>query len=140
MRADLVSAMILAHNGDRERVFDWDKAARRIMEINPRYAAAGLGLDWKWTGGIIWYKGEPISDSATYLCSDWATPELRLDDKVEACWRYQDETEWDADTRWPASALAIVGALKARELTTAEEIALFHEGILNFLDETEEGE
>jgi len=36
--------------------------------------------------------------------------------------------------------LAIVGALKARELTTAEEIALFHEGILNFLDETEEGE
>ena len=95
------------------RVFDWDTAAQRIMEVKPSVAGAGLEDDWEWSRGTIWRNGKPIGDNYTYLCSIWATPELEMDGVLEDCWRYQDETEWDEHTKWPASALKIVGATEA---------------------------
>lgn len=95
--------------GNRQRVFDWDKAARIIRDRKPRTAGAGLESDWEYTGGTIYADGAPVTDEYTYLSSNWATPELEIDGETIDCWRYEDETPgWDSDTKWPESALAIL--------------------------------
>ena len=98
-----------ASQGKSVRVFDWEKAARRIREVKPRKASAGLRSDWEWTGGTIYAGGQPVLDDYTYLASTWATPELDLDGDVEECWRFQKDTPgWDSSTKWPPEALAIL--------------------------------
>lgn len=107
--ADILSkrdAALRVH-GPKMRVFDWDKAARLIVEHNPKIVRAGLRGDWGWTGGTIW-AGEPDMDSYTYLASDWAIPEIDLDGELTECWRDKEESGWDASTKWPESALAIL--------------------------------
>lgn len=97
--------------GNKQRVFDWDRAAQLIKERRPETAGAGLSGDWEYTGGTIWSDGKPDTDSYTYLSSCWATPELDLDGEIIDCWKYEDETHgWDAGTKWPESALAILNA------------------------------
>ncbi len=105
--------------GDVGRVFDWDKAARRIIEEQAFVASSGLQSDWPSTGGEIWRNGKPVpqEDTYTYLASLWATPELDIDGNVEACFIGADQTEWDSGTYWPASALAII---EAAQLTSNE--------------------
>ena len=98
----------MASQGCRPRVFDWDKAARIIREKQPREASAGLRDDWEWTGGTIYEDGHPVRDDYTYLASNWAIPELTLDGETMECWTWEDETKWDADTKWPKSALKIL--------------------------------
>lgn len=101
-------------NRDKElMVFDWDKAAQLIKERGSKQASAGLAGDWEWTGGDIMQDGKPVlrDDSYTYLASTWATPELDIDGWRIDCFRMQSETpEWDAETTWPESALAILNA------------------------------
>jgi hypothetical protein len=93
------------------RVFDWDKAATLIREHQPTVVGAGLKSDWDWTGGTIFEHGKPVTESYTYLASLWAAPELTLDDVTVECWRLASETPgWDAHTKWPESALAILRA------------------------------
>lgn len=100
-----------AAEGKPQRVFDWEKAAQRIREVQPSVARAGLESDWEWTGGTIYEDGKPITESYTFLSSNWATPELELDGDLEPCWRYESGTPgWDADTKWPETALAILNA------------------------------
>jgi hypothetical protein len=97
--------------GEPGKVFDWDKAARRIREEQAFEASAGLSGDWNYTGGCIWSEGKPDTDSYTYLGSAWATPELDLDGNVEDCYITEAEATkrgWDAHTKWPESALAIL--------------------------------
>lgn len=98
--------------GSAQRVFDWNTAARRIVETKATHAAAGLGSDWEYTGGEIFADNKPVpeDDTYVYLSSNWATPELRLDHGAEEdCWVYQSDTEgWDAHTYWPQSALDIL--------------------------------
>ncbi len=97
--------------GDPHRVFDWDKAARLIIERCPKVAEAGLKNDWPSTGGVIWRNGAPVprADTYTYLGSRWAMPQIILDDEDAIdCWIDGDQTDWDAYTYWPDSALAIV--------------------------------
>lgn len=103
-------AMAQATRGQRLRVFDWDRAARRIREVKPRDASAGLSGDWEYTGGPIWTGDGPVAaeDTYVYLASTWAVPELDLDGTIEDCWRWKDETDWDANTYWPESARAIL--------------------------------
>lgn len=98
-------------NAGRElMVFDWDKAAEIIAERQPKAASAGLSNDWEWTGGDIWRDGAPVTDAYTYLASTWATPELDVDGETIPCFRMQSATPgWGSDTKWPDSALAIVG-------------------------------
>jgi hypothetical protein len=92
------------------RVFDWDQAARRIAEQRPSEASAGLRDDWEYTGGVIYADGAPVEseETYTYLASTWAVPDLELDGVAEACWIWEDQTEWDAKTYWPESARKIL--------------------------------
>ena len=104
-------AMGRANRGREVMVFDWDKAAELIKETKPQIATAGLRDDWEYTGGTIWESGKPVCDSYTYLSSTWAVPELSLDGEVIPCYRMQSEVpEWGSGTKWPESALEIVGA------------------------------
>jgi hypothetical protein len=108
---DTLQALALgeAHRDDPTKVFDWDKAAQLIKDRQA--AAAGLSGDWEWTGGDIFLNGEPVpqADTYTYLASTWATPELDIDGEIIDCWRYKsDSPDWDAETYWPDSALAIL--------------------------------
>lgn len=94
---------------DGDRMFDWDKAARLIKEHNIQRASAGLAEDWDYTSGMI-YAEKPVMDSYTYLGSRWATPILvdELTQEEYDCWMLESESEWDVDTKWPESALAII--------------------------------
>lgn len=99
----------ILNRGREMRVFDWDKAARLIREHKPSCATAGLSTDMEWTSGIIYEDGEAISNSYTYLSSTWAKPVLLLDDGEEIdCYVMESETEWDAHTKWPQSAINIL--------------------------------
>lgn len=99
-----------ASRGQRARVFDWDKAARIIKERGANEAWAGLAGDWGYTGGRILSDGKPVPSEETYvfLASTWATLELEVDGDLMDCWTWVDESGWDEDTYWPASALAIL--------------------------------
>jgi len=95
--------------GARPRVFDWNKAAEIIRDQEPKFAEAGLGGDWVWTGGIIFNAGHIVTDRYTYLKSNWAEPQIMLDGKDPIpCWVYADTVSWDADTKWPDSAKDIL--------------------------------
>ncbi len=91
-------------------VFDWDKAARLIVEREAMSAGAGLSQDWDSTGGPILKDCRPVpaDDTYTYLASTWATPELEIDGEIVDCFVMESETEWDEKTYWPESALAIL--------------------------------
>ena len=90
-------------------VFDWDKAARLIVERGAVSASAGLAGDWEWTGDKILSHGKPDEDCGAYLASTWATPELEIDGDTVECFRMASDTPgWHANTRWPESALAIL--------------------------------
>jgi hypothetical protein len=104
-------AMGQASRDNPPRVFDWHAAARLIRDRKPSVASAGLGPDWEYTGVTIFQGGEPVTDEyGGYLMSTWATPEIDLDGEVLDCWVLQSEAPepWDANTRWPESALAIL--------------------------------
>lgn len=95
-------------NGNKSKVFDWDKAARIIKEKGVKTAGAGLQGDLEWTGGKIFRDGKPLFKTYTYLASVWATPILIIDDEEIPCFIYGDETDWGASTLWPESALKII--------------------------------
>ena len=99
--------------GASVKVFDWDKAARMIVQHRPDSAGAGLSGDWEWTGGTIYSNGEPELEDNTYvyLASNHATPEIQIDGIKFACWVYREESDgWDVSTYWPESALNILRA------------------------------
>jgi len=103
-------AMGQANRSKELMVFDWDKAAALIRERGAQIASAGLSGDWDWTGGPIYEDGAPDTESYTYLASTWATPEIEIDGKTVDCFLMQSETPgWDASTKWPESALHILG-------------------------------
>lgn len=117
-------AMGQANKGNEQKVFDWNRAAEIIKEKRPDKAGAGLSGDWEWTGGPIWLDGKPVpkEDTYTYLSSCWATPELEIDGEIIDCYKMQSEVpDWDCDTYWPQSALAILGVRNPTETTTGEK-------------------
>ena len=114
---DTMNAFALgrANRGKELKVFDWEKAARLIVEGNAKSAAAGLAGDWEWTGGEILRDGVPVPADQTYtfLASTWATPEIEINGVRQDCYRMKSETpDWDSDTYWPAAALALLDALR----------------------------
>ena len=96
------------HRNDKRKVFDWDKAAELIIKYDLTDADAGLKEDWCFTGGNILTDGNLNINSYTYLASTWATPVLWTDDAIYECWVWEDETDWDRDTKWPQSAIEIL--------------------------------
>lgn len=102
-------AMGKANRGNEMKVFDWDKAAKLIKEHKPDYASAGLDEDWEWTGGEIYSNSKPVTDEYTYLASTWATPAICIDGDFIDCYKMEHEVpDWDAETKWPESALKIL--------------------------------
>ena len=100
-----------SNRGKPLMVFDWDRAAKLIKESGAKTASAGLDGDWEWTGGCILSDGKPDMESYTYLASTWATPQICLGDEgvEQECWKWQSDTpEWNQQTKWPESALAIL--------------------------------
>lgn len=108
-------AMGDANRDKKQKVFDWEEAARIIKERGAKEASAGLSQDWEWTGGKIFANGKPVKEEDTYvyLASTWATPELKIDGEIIDCYRMESETPgWDCDTYWPKEALKILKAKK----------------------------
>lgn len=117
-------------SGSRAKVFDWDYAAILISRVRETskgdllVVVAGLIEDFENTGGIIFdgVKDEIVTDSYTYLRSNWATPCIVLvykerlgpasnpnpNPRTIGCWKYEDETDWDEHTKWPVSAVNIL--------------------------------
>lgn len=103
-------AMGIATRDMEPRVFDWDKAARIIRSVSPKYATVGLLEDFEWTNGIIFDDGKPVRSKDCFLRSTWATPIL-VDDEGNQyeCWKMQSEVpRWHEKTLWPKSALRIL--------------------------------
>jgi len=99
--------------GERNRknemkVFDWDAAAQKIKDVQPKVAKAGLQGDFEYTGGTIYEDGEINESDYTYLASTWATPILVLDDVVYECFVMEKQTTFKHSTKWPKSALKIL--------------------------------
>ena len=99
-------------------VFDWDKAASiikdRLSKQPDLVAEAGLQRDWDCTGGIIFEKGKPVSDSYTYLCSNWAVPTLILswggdEQEAVACWLKESDCRFNEESKWDDNSLSILG-------------------------------
>lgn len=110
---DSMSAFIRgqASRGEPRMVFDWNKAARLIVERKAQSASAGLSGDWEWTGGQILREGTPVpaEDTYVYLASTWAEPEIEIDGEVEDCYLMEDQTPgWDSSTYWPEEARALL--------------------------------
>lgn len=105
------AARCKAAGNARMMVFDWDKASRLIAEAGDGHASAGLEDDWENTGDVIFEDRQSArhEDTRLYLASIHAVPQLKLygGDPVP-CWRDAAGTSWDAKTRWPSSALAIL--------------------------------
>lgn len=96
--------------GAEGKVFDWERAARILVERHPNVAVAGLAEDMEWTSATVWRNGAPAPDrDGAYLFSLWATPILEIDGESIECWlRPKDAKGWSDDTWWPPEALAIV--------------------------------
>lgn len=116
---DIFTAMARAQANSHKpmMVFDWDKAAHLIKQniSDLDYASAGLQGDWEWTGGCIYQDNKPDLESYTYLASCHAIPELILvlkdDSRIKhSCYISESKTTWDAKTKWPQSALDILGS------------------------------
>jgi hypothetical protein len=108
---DTMMAMQMAQKnvGKPQMVFDWVKAAKLIKEKNPQEVEAGLKGDWEYTGGTIYENKRIVKDSYTYLSSNWAVPEIKIDGVYMDCFVMEDKTEWSSETKWPKEPLEILG-------------------------------
>jgi hypothetical protein len=99
--------------GAKLRVFNWNRAAEILMQRVPDEADAGLSGDLFWTSDTIWQEGGPRTECSTYLASIHATPVLVIDGEEIPCWILaEDSPGWNAETKWPDSALDIVSKWK----------------------------
>lgn len=106
---------MLFNTGNPYMVFDWAKAAQIIRDEQPTRVEAGLAGDWGYTGGVIFEDGRIVEESYTYLSSFWATPQIKVDGEHRDCYIIADDnTEWDAKTKWPAEVRAILSSTEAK--------------------------
>lgn len=100
-----------ANRGKDMMVFDWDRAARMIVDSGFKDASAGLAGDWEYTGGPILRDGKIVDKDNTYtfLSSTWATPQIDIEGVIYECYRMEHEVpDWNAKTYWPESARKIL--------------------------------
>lgn len=132
---DTLSAFFRAKaaQGQKQKVFDWHKAADIIRDGKVQEASAGLSEDLEYTEGTILENGIPVSEDDTYcyLSSNWAIPVLVIEGEEIPCWKYEDELPepWDSGTMWPESA-------KARLLSITPAVE-DHQAIAKRLEELE---
>ncbi len=112
-------AMGQANRGKPLMVFDWDQAAKYIIEYRPKSVSAGLRDDWEYTGGDIFVDGCILKRSETYvyLASTWAVPEIDFGLGKMPCFIMKDEAvvRWGdvdmASLYWPQSAIEILASI-----------------------------
>lgn len=115
MNTMMAFAMGELNRHNEKKVFDWNKAAKLINEnYRNEVVFAGLSGDMEYTSGCIFKDGRPVLDDYTYLSSTWATPVLAVGDEEIPCYIMQHETEWDDSTKWPQSALDILGVKESQ--------------------------
>ena len=90
------------------KVFDWNAAAQKIREVQPKVAQAGLQDDFEHTGAVIYQNGQIVTKKRTHLSSTWAIPVLVLDDEIYECYLMEKETNFTGGTKWPKSAIRIL--------------------------------
>ena len=95
--------------------FDWLKAANeikmRLLDHPDLIAEAGLQNDWQHTGGVIFKNGKPISDTYTYLESNWAIPTLILSwdgEYQEEIKCYELDSQYNSGSKWCSKSLHIL--------------------------------
>lgn len=91
-------------------VFDWIKAAKLIIEKCPTIVKAGLQDDWDMTSGIIYCDNQivPYYIASTYLASNWAIPQIDIDNDILPCFITDNIYCWTPYTYWPEIALRIL--------------------------------
>lgn len=121
MNTMMAFAMGELNRHNEKKVFDWNKAAKLIKEnYLDEVVFAGLSGDMEYTSGCIFRDGHPIHDDYTYLSSTWATPVLAVGNNIDGnyeeiqCYVMEHETEWDDSTKWPQSALDILGVKESQ--------------------------
>jgi hypothetical protein len=99
--------------GSPYKIFDWLGAVDLLIENLALKAEAGLREDWDHTSDIIWDNYGPIifDDSKLYLSSNWATPALKIENRMYNCWVYEvDFPSWQPDEFWPPEALDLLNS------------------------------
>jgi len=107
-----------APKGSPVKAFDFDKAAiiikDRLLKYPDLIAEAGLEGDWNYTGGIIFENSNPVSNSYTYLASNWATPTLILSwdgmeqEEIECSCEQNDR--FNSSSKWDEISLKILNS------------------------------
>lgn len=106
MQEDMQKLIPLFPGGEL-KVFDWDRAVSIIKKHKIKNAAAGLSEDWNNTCGMILEDNSICKSHALYLASTWDTPVVVDNDTGDEyeCFVMEHETDWNAHTVWPASAV-----------------------------------
>jgi len=113
-----VFAKASANRGNKQRVFDFDKAAviirEKLKECPGLVAEAGLEGDWSYTGGVIFMNGKHFSDEYTFLSSTWAVPTMILitdgEEVSMPCWHYESECRFTSGSKWDETSIAILNS------------------------------
>lgn len=124
--------MSVVKKKSESKVFDWVEAARILRVEGALTAYAGLGEDWGYTADIILRDGIPVTQTAPFLASTWATPTLEYYTEIFGlkkqvpCYKKSSELPgWDSGTVWPDVALdeygIIDGKLGAKKLEDGNE-------------------
>ena len=89
------------------KIFDWNKAARLIVESKVETAKAGLEEDWENTSRIIWFRGI-VAEGNTPIESRFATPVVEIDGEKIACYIFDCDLDNWQEKEWPNLARIIV--------------------------------
>ena len=90
------------------RYFDWDEAARRIVQANGKNVFVMLDKDRAANCAVIVKEGVVVlDDDDCYQGSTWDIPTLGIDGEEKPCWT-MDKQWFGARAWWPESALQIM--------------------------------
>lgn len=111
-----LNAVAAAAQGKKGKAFDWNKAAKIIIENLSEHpdlkAEAGLQGDWDYTGGTIFENGNPTNTEHTYLMSNWAVPTLILSwegNEQETIDCYEEQGKFNEYSKWDKDSCKILG-------------------------------
>lgn len=95
---------------EKIRVFDWEKAAKIILERKAEKAVAGIDTDWLGTRDAIYKDGKPVEnrDSGAYLQSHWGFPTLSVNGDMIQCYREVKVESDELFDWWPDRALEVL--------------------------------
>lgn len=93
------------------KIFNWESAAKFIVENRPEVAAMSLNGDYEISYREIYRGGKIVThhkDIALFCGSTWATPVFVANDKVYECYLPASQTKHKQKTYWPKEAREIL--------------------------------